>query len=407
MKTFCRSLIPCFALLLFLIVPTSTAQSGRICGVIHTRDGETFEGPIRWDKNEACWDDILNGTKKGAGSHRYRERREKHISIFGLDISWDEDNYESGASSGIQFGYLKSLERRSGNRAVLELKSGEKITFDGGSTDVGSGIREIIVNDPVEGEVYLDWEDLDMVEFKECDPDKMPKAETRLYGTVETRRGDIYKGFITWDVDELFYSDILDGEERGHSRKVPFGKIKSIERRSSGSAWVTLRNGDRMKLSETNDVDSGNRGIMVHDHNFGWVTVGWDDFDRLEILDEGEKHLPRYDDFKEIKPLYGVVYDEKGRSYQGNIRWDDDETETWEILDGEYKDLDFDVEFSQITQIEKVTSRSAKVTLKNGNSFRLSGSNDVNDENRGIIVTASDGDETELDWEDFDRVVFK
>jgi hypothetical protein len=69
--------------------------------------------------------------------------------------------------------------------------------------------------------------------------------------------------------------------------------------------------------------------------------------------------------------------------------------------------LDVDVEFSQIAQIEKKSSNSVRVTLKNGNSFKLSGSNDVNDENKGIYVTTDDGDEIELDWWDFDKVIFK
>jgi hypothetical protein len=45
--------------------------------------------------------------------------------------------------------------------------------------------------------------------------------------------------------------------------------------------------------------------------------------------------------------------------------------------------------------------------MKNGNNFRLSGSNDVNDENKGIYVTTDKGDEIELDWWDFDKVIFK
>jgi hypothetical protein len=390
----------------FYLAPSSNAQPGRICGVIHTRDGEVFEGPIRWDKNEAFWDDLLNATKDREG-YRSERHRERHIEILGLDIRWDENEGEEKASSGIQFGYIQSLERRSRNRAILELKNGEKITFYGSGSDIGSGIREILIDDSVQGEVELDWDDLDVVEFKECEPDKIKHSEMPLYGTVETQRGDVFKGFVTWDADELFYSDILDGEERGHTRKIPFGKIKSIERRSSSSAWVYLRNGDKIKLSETNDVDTGNRGIMVHDPDFGWVTIQWDDFERLELQDEGEKHLKRYDQLPEIKKLHGMVYDEDGKRYEGDIRWDDDETQSWELLDGQYRDLDVQVEFSQIAQIERVSSSSAKVTLKNGNSFRLSGSNDVNDENKGIFVSTKDGDEIQLDWDEFDRVELK
>jgi hypothetical protein len=405
-----KTLVPmvCGMLLLLLAFASSVhAQRGRICGTVHTRDGETFRGPIRWDKNEAFWDDILDATKRRDGSHRDARRREKTISILGIKITWDEEGSESSASSGIPFGYLESLERRSRNRAILTLKNGDQITFYGSGTDVGSGIRSIVIQDRDEGEVDLDWDDLDVVEFAECQPDEITEPETRLYGEVETRRGDTFKGFICWDMDELFYSDILDGEERHRNRKIPFGKIKAIERRSSSSSWVELRDGEKIRLSGTNDVDSGNRGIVILDPQFGRVTVGWDDFDRLEFLDDGDKHLVSYDQFDDPKPLYGVVYDEDGDSYQGHIRWDDDETESWERLDGEYKDVDLDVEFSQIAQIEKRSSNSVLVTLKNGNSFKLSGSNDVNEENKGIYITTDKGDEIELDWWDFDKVVFK
>ncbi len=407
MKKILLAVISGVLLLLFLFTPALHAQRGRICGVVCTRDGETFEGPIRWDRNEAFWDDILDATKKREGRYGEGRRREKHISIFGLSISWDEKSPESKASTGIQFGYIKTLERRSGNKAFLELKNGERITFYGYSTDIGSGVREILIDDSREGKVELDWDDLDIIEFKECEPELITKPEQRLYGELETRRGDKFKGFITWDMDELFYSDILDGEQRRRTRKIPFKKIKAIERRSSRSAWVTLRNGDRIRLSGTNDVDSGNRGIVVKDPNFGRVIVEWDDFDRLELLDEGEKYLVRYDEFEETRPLYGVVYDEDGESYEGFIRWDDDETYTWERLDGEYRGLDVDIEFSQIAKIEKISSRSCRVTTRNGNTFKLSGSNDVNEENKGIFVTTEDGDEIELDWDDFDKVIFK
>jgi hypothetical protein len=401
------NLFTVFLTFLFILLSTSLiyAQRGRICGVIHTRDGDTFEGHIRWDKNEAFWDDILDATKEREGRHREGRRRERHIEIFGIRINWDEDTEESKGSCGIKFGYILSLERRSRNRALLHLKSGEKITLYGYSTDLGSGLREILIDDPEKGEISLDWDDLDEIEFKECE--KAGTEEYPLYGQVETRNGETFKGFICWDVDEVFHSDILDGEEKGRTRKIPFGNIKAIERRSGNSAWVYLKNGDQIKLSGTNDVNSGNRGIVVNDLYFGRVTIEWDEFDRCEFLEGGEKYLKNYDDFDGGYPLYGVVYDEDGESHQGYIRWDDDETESWELLDGEYRGVEVDVEFAQIESIERRSSNAAIVTLKNGNSFRLEDTNDVNDENRGIFVTTKEGKEIELDWYDFEKVVFE
>jgi len=395
-----------FLTALFIVLSASLiyAEQGRICGVIHTRDGDTFEGPIRWDKNEAFWDDILDATKEREGRHESR-RKERHIEIFGIRINWDEGSEESKASCGVKFGHIRLLERRSRNRAILHLKSGEKVMFYGYSTDVGSGIREIVIDDFEEGEIVLDWGDLDEIEFKECEV--AGKKERRLYGQVETRHGETFKGFICWDIDELFHSDILDGEEKGRIRKIPFRRIKAIERRSRNSAWVYLKNGDQMNLSGTNDVNSGNRGIVVKDPYFGRVTIEWEDFDRCDFLEGGEKYLKSYNEFDGGHPLYGTVYDEDGESYEGYIRWDDDETESWELLDGEYRGLDVDVEFSQIESIERKSSNGAKVTLKNGSSFELEDSNDVNDENKGIFVTTKDGKEIELDWYDFEKVIFK
>ncbi|KPK78575.1 MAG: hypothetical protein AMJ89_01105, partial [candidate division Zixibacteria bacterium SM23_73] len=215
-----------FLTALFIVLSASLiyAEQGRICGVIHTRDGDTFEGPIRWDKNEAFWDDILDATKEREGRHESR-RKERHIEIFGIRINWDEGSEESKASCGVKFGHIRLLERRSRNRAILHLKSGEKVMFYGYSTDVGSGIREIVIDDFEEGEIILDWGDLDEIEFKECEV--TGREERRLYGQVETRHGETFKGFICWDIDELFHSDILDGEEKGRTRKIPFRRIKA------------------------------------------------------------------------------------------------------------------------------------------------------------------------------------
>ncbi len=66
-----------------------------------------------------------------------------------------------------------------------------------------------------------------------------------------------------------------------------------------------------------------------------------------------------------------------------------------------------DVELDQIETIERRSSNAAEVKLRNGSSFRLEDSNDVNDENRGIFITTKDGKEIELDWYDFDKVVFR
>ena len=132
--------------------------------------------------------------------------------------------------------------------------------------------------------------------------------------------------------------------------------------------------------------------------------VDWDEFDML-VFEDVPRHQ-KYGDFDGGRPLYGVVYTEDGEEYAGKIRWDNDEEYTWEILDGNYHDIEFDIEFGLIKEIEKKSYRSAIVTVLDGRTFRLRGSNDVDEDNKGIFIIQEDGEEIEVEWDDFERVAF-
>jgi hypothetical protein len=66
----------------------------------------------------------------------------------------------------------------------------------------------------------------------------------------------------------------------------------------------------------------------------------------------------------------------------------------------------FQILFGNIARIDRRSEASAKVTMRDGLSFELSGSNDVNDENKGIEVIAPDGSSTEVPWEELASVDF-
>ena len=50
-----------------------------------------------------------------------------------------------------------------------------------------------------------------------------------MHGTVHTRTGMSFTGYVTWDVDEIYSTDILDGDHDGDRLRIPFGQIASIE----------------------------------------------------------------------------------------------------------------------------------------------------------------------------------
>ena len=408
-----RFFLPLFLCGLVAAMPAKADDlDGRIYGRVITDDGEEFEGIIRWDRNEASWVDVLNGDKVF-----YRDRhmsdepnRGRRIEIFGITVYEEEGGSSnrggtSTRNSGIRFGHIKSLER-DGNSAILMLQTGEEIVFKNGSTDIGSDIREIIVEDVERGEIELKWRDIEIIEFMSAPRTARSEYGERLHGTLTTRGGYEFTGYICWDIDEVLSADILDGnDEKKRRRKIRFGNIDVIQRNSSSSALVILKNGEELVLRGTNDVNDDNSGILVLDPAMGQVEVDWSDFEEV-VFTQPESSLS-FENFAYAGPLYGTVFTRDGDSFEGMIRWDDDEAYGWELLDGSMDDLTFDIEFGKIRSIERISSSSAEVTLFDGRSFDLRDSNDVDDDNDGIFIYDADADEeVRISWRDFDRLVF-
>lgn len=384
--------------------------SGRIFGKLTTVDGDEYEGLIRWDKNEASWVDILNGNKelpqsKRSGRRKYHDR-EKSIKILGITIGRTRNyRYERGsAQSGMCFGHIESMEITGDDAVQLTLKGGATVELKGGSTDIGESIREIIVEDIDEGEIEFEWNDVERIDFMQGDDGLVSNFGERLFGTLTSRRGDTFTGWICWDVDELFTRDILDGKRNRRKSKIEFGDITAIERHSSNAARVFMKNGDEFILRGTNDVDDSNRGISVYVEGLGQVKIQWDEFERIEF--SAPPRQVTYDEFDGGGRLRGAVYTENGTVYTGSIRWDDDEEFTWEILDGDFSDIEFDVEFRHIKEIERRGYHSSIVTLWDDTSLRLKGTNDVDEDNKGIFVQLDNGDEIEIEWSEFERIEF-
>ena len=384
----------------------------RIYARVVTAAGAVHEGFLDWGGDEATWGEFLNGDKElpyrnvedairlGARQERDRERS---IEFLGFRITWDEDDdIPSAVQSGVRFGHLESLVVLDDRAALLTLKGGHEVEFDGGSSDIGSSLDGLVV-DTGQGDVELRWRDIDVVEFLSAPAGATP-SRVRLHGTVTDRNGNAFTGYVTWDADERFTDEILDGDEGSREREIPFGRIAAIERDGPSASRVTLVDGTEMVLTGSNDVDDDNRGIAVADPTLGAVTVEWDDFESLR-LHPPERATP-YDAFDGGLRLYGTVVDRDGREVTGWLRWDNDEEFGWEILDGSSGDVEFDVELARVARIERITSRSAQVTLRDGRSFELEGSNDVDRGNRGIYVETEEGGLELIRWEDFAEVVF-
>lgn len=380
----------------------------RIYGRVTTAAGEVHEGYIRWDDNEGSWSDILHGSKELPSEYLQDAERagladrddDDRIEILGLRISWGDEGFPRRAASGIRFGHLRSLRVLDDDLALLTLKSGQEIELRGGSSDVGSGNRGITVTDRHGDTVEFRWRDLERIDFRAAPGgDLPPGVGRRLHGTLHTRDAGRYTGYVAWDADEILTTDVLDGDdEDGRDREIPFGEIAAIEGDGASGARVVLRGGEELRLTGSNDVDHRNRGISVSDPTLGQVTVEWDEFESLDFT-EPERFVG-YDAFDGGAPLNGTVIDEEGNAWSGRVRWDNDESHSWELLNGDYGGAEFEVELSNVSWIRRRSSRVAEVLLRDGRVLELEGSNDVDRRNKGIFVTTESGEVVAVPWEE-------
>lgn len=390
---------------------SQAGDPGRLYGRVLTLDGEEYVGFLRWDTNEGHWTDHIDATKRMPRRHmREAERlsgaryeQERDVRVFGIRIGSETNSrWTSSASAVIRFGHIRQIEVLDNSHALLVLKSGEEQELSSSSNDLGSGLT-ITVEDADQGDVEIEWHDLDIVEFLPA-PARNAGFGGRLHGTLTTRGGDEFTGWITWDRDEIYGVDELDGDVGGRRRAVPFSSIATIERASSSRAYVTLRNGQELEMGGTNDVNSGNRGIFISDPGLGRVEVSWDEFREVRFHDPVAQN---YEVFDGGRRLEGTVYATNGQEYTGTIRWDNDEEWTWEGLDGGYQGVEYDVEFGLIQSIERVSENTSRVTLRDGRVLSLRGSNDVDEDNKGVFIHSAEGDAVMLMWDEFARVIFR
>ena len=387
-----------------LPLPALAGDEGFIYGKLTTRDGKTYEGRLRWDDEEAFWGDFFNSSKEENPwvdeAPRFGRERQRHkIELFGIELGSFSGDHDSRQFVS-RFGDIAKLEPRGGDEVAVTLKDGTVFQLEGGSNDVES---KVVVWDAGLGEVSVDWRRIRSIVFLPA-PARIASAEPRLYGKVTTREGD-FTGYVQWDQEECVGSDELDGEdEHGDDMSLRMETIRAIEKRSGDSSAVTLKDGRRVVLSDTNDVDSSNRGIYVDDPRYGRVLVEWRAFERVDFTNGGSG--PRYTDYRNGAKLTGMVTTADGRKLVGRLVYDLDESETTEMLDGDRHDVSYSIPFALVAAVVP-RNDAARVILKSGEELLLEDSTDVSDDNAGMLVFEPNRPKpTYVRWDEVERVDF-
>lgn len=258
-----------------------------------------------------------------------------------------------------------------------------------------------------------------------------------LYGEVETISGEVYRGPLRWGTDEVYWVELFNAsktkndfvkylsknevkelneeESEGswlgidlgvlsiwedrfsrtqHQLDIQFGDISSVEPTGRSKARVKLKNGIVVEASGAGYEDVGG-SVVVYDFELGDFAIRWDRIKEVRFAQNPSNDLSGFGE-----PIYGKVNAGRKGNFEGIIQWDSDERFLDEILNGEDRDGDKDIPFRSISKIAK-SGNGVEVTLHSGREFYLTGSNDVNRENRGVVVFDPNIGRIVIPWRDF------
>jgi hypothetical protein len=269
-----------------------------------------------------------------------------------------------------------------------------------------------------------------------------PPAETRpagdadrgfIYGRVTTVDGATYQGRLRFGQDqEAFWGDYFNGVKHENpwiaqvaAEQIPkrtetievfgwklgehtaqldvtrqltarFGEVSKIEAEGQ-EVRVTLKSGSVVDVNRF-DASDFDDGVRV------WDARGVTDLDSGRI--RSIELLPTMAVADPPARLYGTVRSRQG-DFTGFIEWDREECVGTDELDGrDPQGVEHHVRFDTIRSIEGRSRGSSQVTLTDGSELTLSGTNDVNGDNRGIVVDDPRYGRVVVSWWSFERADF-
>ena len=244
-----------------------------------------------------------------------------------------------------------------------------------------------------------------------------------IYGKVYTNRST-YTGPIRWGKEEVLWTDLFNAAktDKSFEKLVPekkneswgdydwnfgsiwenstihqftcqFGNIKEMRMINDEDVIIKLKNGGEIRLEDDGN-DIGEK-VQIMDPELGIINVDWSNIDRIEFMATPTKLTQTFG-----MPLYGTVEGVRKEKYTGFIVWDNDERLTTDKLDGDSDDGDISIAFNEIVSIEK-RGRGSLVVTKSGRELYLTGSNDVDEDNRGIMLVSPEVGVIRFSWDAF------
>lgn len=224
---------------------------------------------------------------------------------------------------------------------------------------------------------------------------KLYKNDYQYVVTEKEKSGSSWSNF-DWNLFSIW--EDKRGGSVSHQFTCQFGDMRQMEITGESRVKLVLKNGVVLEVGGDGYNDIGT-DVTVLDEELGEIKVKWNRLRKIEFMPTPDLRTNLGE------PLYGTVHTIRKGEFSGFIQWDHDERLGTDKLDGSTSDGKVSIPFDQIRQITKY-ERGSKVVLKSGRELYVTGSNDVNAENRGVIISMEGVGKISVPWKAFQKVVF-
>ena len=173
---------------------------------------------------------------------------------------------------------------------LVTFKSGKQIFLDD-SNDVDDGNRGVQVYVPELGSVKIDWTHFKSVDFEWVDQGGPAynafEEPVGLNAEVILYDEQVKKGFMVFDIDEMWEMEFLDGSDQGILYQIPFRNVRRIIPKNREFSMVELLNGERLLIGDEQDVSCLNDGLLLYrDRTKEPIHIDWDNISEIIYFEE-------------------------------------------------------------------------------------------------------------------------